>query len=147
MDRFNYIVYAEGAYMEETNLGAFAYIIIDGLTGEEFSSHSQVIRDTTRGRVFFEAIILALRQMPRGSDINILCDATYPMRVLSGEYKAKKNLDLIHRIKNIEWMNDLHCKYEWKSIKTKDTLIKRCWIMCSKAAGVDFEKMFEEKPK
>lgn len=145
--RCNFTVYVEGGFHREKNIGAFAYIIIDGITGEEYCHYSEQIKDTNSARVHFDGLVSALKALPPNTTALVICDANYLTNVMSGLWRAKANLDIIARAHNIMRTRNIQCFFQWKSIKLKDPLMKRVWRMCSNEANLDFEQMFEERKK
>lgn len=141
----DYEMFVEGGYNSAANVGGIAYIINDGLTGEEYKSDASFIQDTTSGRVHLDALVLGLSELPFGASVNVVSDATYLVGVMSGRYKAKANLDIIDKARRIISANALQCTWEWRSIKIKDPAMKKVWKMCSQAAKIDFGMMFESK--
>lgn len=147
MDKFNFIVYVEGGFSRDDNKGAFAYIILDGITEEDWMAYSSVVNDTTSNRIYYEGLIAALVALPINSSALVICDATYLTNIMSGQWKAKANLDIIARARSVIQARHLTCKFEWRSIKLKDPIMKRVWRMCSDAANVNFEQLYEARDK
>lgn len=143
----NFTVYVEGGFSRADNIGAFAYIILDGITGEEYCHYSEHIIETTEARVHYDGLVSALKALPANTTALVISDATYLTNVMSGLWRPKANLDIIARAHNIMRTRNIQCVFKWKSIKLKDTMMKRVWAMCSMEAGVDFERMFEERKK
>lgn len=100
-----YIAYTDGG-CQNTSIygeGGSAYLIIHN--GEVIKTASKGFLRTTSNRMEMLAIISAVCSVPNGSDLLVYSDSQYAINTLSGNWKPKKNHDLIYqyneRIKNL----------------------------------------------
>lgn len=101
-------VHVDGACaVNKSKAGGWAAVINHGervIAGYEF--------DTTNNRMELTAIKAALANTPRGSTIEIRSDSEWAVRSITGEYKAKENVDLIEEVRalaaehrNVKYVN------------------------------------------
>jgi ribonuclease HI len=76
--------------------GGWAAVIQDGETTVEKSGPEEY---TTNNRMELTAILVALRFCSDGDAVTIRSDSTYALNVASGEWKARKNRDLVEPIR------------------------------------------------
>lgn len=142
MDRIDYDVYVEGGYREDEAFGVTAYVIVDGVTGEEFTSGNLVCHDSTSMRIFIEGAIEALKKIPFGASVRFITDTTYVVNIVNHRWRIKANGDLWEKFERVASIGSHRCCAEWRGIRTNDPILRRCWITCGKIAGFDFVKDF-----
>ena len=71
-----------------------AYIILDA-QGKELHRASKGFLNKTNNEMEMLAIISAVKWIPDGESIKVYSDSQYAINVFSGEWKAKKNLELV----------------------------------------------------
>jgi ribonuclease HI len=142
MRKIDYNVYVEGGYYDEGGFGVAAYVITDGVTGEDFYVGNIVVHESTSMRIFIEGAIDAMKHVPHGCSINFITDQTYLVNIVNHKWRIKANGDLWGRFELIA-RNGMHmCCGEWRSIRNNDTILQRCWRTCSDIAGFDFLEAF-----
>ena len=99
-----YIAYTDGFFDMNTQVGSSACVILD-----KYASHALYEKAKARQCTLnpekkqrnneqeLGAIIMAVRSVPNGSELRIFSDSQYAVNVLSGNWEAKANLDLIER--------------------------------------------------
>lgn len=127
MKKFDYIIYVEGGYNKNVNLGAYAVIVINGRTLEIKEERTELIRDTNSARIYLDAIKDVIDKLPFGASVQIRCDAEYAVYVLNGRYRAKKNIDVIGRIWNTTRVMEIEADYLWCSEQHGDIFVSKCW--------------------
>ncbi len=101
--------YTDGSVQPNPGAGGWAAIIIapDGtrqkLTGSE--------PKTTNNKMELAAILAAVMAVPEGEAATVFSDSKYAIGVSSGRYRAKKNKDLIHAVRQAAESRSI--KYRW----------------------------------
>ncbi len=101
--------YTDGSVQPNPGAGGWAAIIIapDGTRQELSGSDAK----TTNNKMELAAILAAVKAAPEGASITVTSDSEYAVRVLSGRYKAKKNRDLVHAVRQAA--KSRRVEYRW----------------------------------
>ena len=88
-------IYTDGSCFPNPGHGGWAFVVVrDGrCIKESFGGEP----DTTSCRMELTGILQGLRWLPPGSSATVVSDSEYALKVLSGEHRARANLDLIER--------------------------------------------------
>ncbi len=89
--------------------GGWGFVAVRG--GRKIAEFCGPDPKTTSNRAELKAIIRALLWLPRGTLATIVSDSQYAVKVLSGKYRAKKNLDLIEETQAL--MQERQIKLRW----------------------------------
>lgn len=147
MTRPDYFVYFEAGFRHDENYGVGAFIITEGVAGEEVGSDTIVRRESNSIRIFIECAIEALRNIPHGASVHFVTDLTYMVNIINHEWYIRANQDLWGKFENIARNGKHKCTSEWRAAKSRDMLLQRCWGECSKKANFDFVAYFENNPR
>lgn len=107
----NYIAYTDGGCQNLSTFseGASAYIILKD--GKVIKTASKGFLNTTSNRMEILAILSVVCSLPEDSSVTIYSDSEYAIKVLSGQWRAKTNHDLI--VKYRERAKYLQIKFQW----------------------------------
>lgn len=100
----------DGACRKNPGPGGWAAVIEKGNEKKEIQGRE---RNTTNNRMELRAIIEALRRLPNGSNVLLRSDSRYAINVVTGDYDADANLDLV------EWARELGASHdiEWTHVE------------------------------
>lgn len=126
----HYILYTDGACENHSSdkEGAYAYIILD-TQWNIVKKHAAAERYTTNNQMELLAIIEGCKCIEDGADVTVYTDSEYAIGVLSGKWRAKKNLNLIAR--HIPSKERLTIHYKWVKGHADDEYN----LMCDKMAN------------
>ena len=111
-----------------------AYVILD-CNGVEVHRASKGFVGKTNNEMELLAIISAVNWIPQGSSIVVHSDSQYAIKVLNGDNKAKKNLNLIELYKKVS--DGKKVSFEW--VKGHSGSL---WNeLCDKMAKEEYMKM------
>lgn len=98
----SYIAYTDGSNDNKNprRPAGAAYVILDE-KGKEMHRASKGFVGKTNNEMELMAIISAVNWIPDGESVVVHSDSEYAIKVLSGEYKARKNLKLISLYKKV----------------------------------------------
>ena len=117
-----YEVWTDGGCSPNPGAGGWCAIIMEGpkrvvtLIGGE--------PETTNNRMEFMSAIEALMWAPKGSTVNIHSDSQLLVRIAGGQYKAKKNRDLVQSL--FELMNTRTVDFKWVRGHSGNALNEEC---------------------
>lgn len=117
------------------DIGAYAYIILQD--GEEIKRGAKKIMRETNNRAEIKAIMEGVLSLEEGSEITLYSDSQYALGVLSGRYKAKKNVDLIYKYRKEVKERSYDITYKWVRGHSGDKWNDLCDALCNEAAGID----------
>ena len=89
--------------------GGWAFVVVR--EGQKIAEFCGPDPKTTSNRAELKAIIRALIWLAPGVSATIVSDSEYAVKVLSGEYRAKANLDLIEEARAL--IQDRQIKFRW----------------------------------
>lgn len=138
MTKIDYNVYVEGGYREDVGFGVSAYVITDGVTGEEFYKGHISSENSTSMRIFIEGAIDAMKHVPKGCSIKFISDQMYIVRIINHEWKIKANGDMWAKFEWVARNGSHQCCAEWIGIRANDPILHQCWRTCSEVADFDF---------
>lgn len=130
-----YKIWTDGGYNISRGVGAYAYVILEG--NEEISRYAEKVTRSTNNRCELLAIINAIKLLPYSSSVTVFTDSTYCIGVLTGQYRRKKNLDLMEEWDRIITSNFLNIEFEWVKGHSGNKYNEICDEMCNEAAGCD----------
>lgn len=94
----NYVIYTDGAYSPNRNVGAIAFVILK--EGKIVAEFSKAYRNTTSQRMEQLAVAIALESIKSADSIEVYSDSTYVVYTCKKGWKRRHNLDLWQRIDN-----------------------------------------------
>ena len=124
-----YKIYTDGGYSISKGIGAYAFIILEGM--DEICRNAERIEKSTNNRCELLAIINAIRLLPDYSSATIYTDSQYCIGVLTGQYRRRKNTDIIVASKG------LNIEFEWVKGHSGNKYNELCDELCNEAAGCD----------
>lgn len=131
-------IWTDGGYCISKGVGAYAYIILDGR--KEVMRHAERVVHSTNNRCELMAIIEAVRKLPYGSVVCVNTDSQYCIGVLSGEYKRKKNVDLLGEWDALLRDKGLSVSFNWVKGHSGLRYNEMCDSMCNEAAGCNLNE-------
>lgn len=107
-----YIAYTDGSNdnRHPRRPAGAAYIILDE-NSNELHRASKGFLGRTNNEMEMLAIISAVKWVPAGSFITVYSDSQYAIKVFSGVWKAKTNLNLVRLYKEVSKDKDVH--FQW----------------------------------
>ena len=138
----DYNIYFVAGYRNDVAQGTCAFIITDNLD-VEIQSGTMEVSNSNHIRSHIECAIEALGRIPTGASVHFITDLTYMVNIINHQWFIRANQDLWERFENIARNGKHRCTAEWRGVKVKDHILRRCWRMCSDAAGFDFIEYFE----
>lgn len=132
----HFIAYTDGSNnnLDPKRPAGAAYVILDG-NGKELHRASKGLLGKTNNFVEMLAIISAINWVPLGASVTVHSDSQYAIGVLSGQMKAKKNLNLIERYKQVSDGKDV--SFEWVRGHNGDYWNE----VCDQMARAEYEKI------
>ena len=143
----SYTVYTDGGYSMQNNVGAFAYVMLDG-GGNLVRKGAWRITDETNNRAELKAIITAVHHLPEtGASVEIISDSQYALNTLSGKWSRNKNTDLFEVWDRVLDAKQPTIAYKWVRGHNGNEYNEMCDRMCNEAAGVDMNAEFAKYKK
>lgn len=130
-----YRIWTDGGYNISRGIGAYAYVILEG--NEEISRYAERVERSTNNRCELLAIINAVRLLPDHCSATIYTDSQYCIGVLTGQYRRKKNTDILDEWDIIVASKGLNIEFEWVKGHSGNKYNELCDEMCNEAAGCD----------
>ena len=130
-----YKIFTDGGYSISKGVGAYAYIILEG--GEEICKNAERVERSTNNRCELIAIINAVRLLRDHSSVTIYTDSQHCIGVLTGQYRRKKNTDLLDEWDIIVASKGLSIEFEWVKGHSGNKYNELCDEMCNEAAGCE----------
>lgn len=128
----NFTAYTDGGYEIQNSVGASACVILDR-EGKVVYSWAKAIRKSTNNRQELGAIIHAVLNTPKNSDLLIISDSQYAMGVLSGTNKANKNTDLVDYYMKFVLQRNIRVGFKWTKGHKGDHWNELVDSMCTEA--------------
>lgn len=132
---YDFVIYTDGGYSMCRDIGAFAYVILQG--DEIIKKGAHRIEHETNNRAELKAILAGCYNVPEGSSVLVRSDSQYALYTLSGKWSRNKNVDIFEcwdkkvrpRLRNVEfeWVRG-HSGNEWNEL---------CDALCNEAAECD----------
>ena len=108
----NYVVYTDGAYSPNRDVGAIAFVILK--EGKIVAEFSKPYKNTTNQRMEQLAVVLALKSIKNADNIQVYSDSAYVVNTYNKGWKRKCNLDLWEKLdeqlKRFEDVEFIHVK-------------------------------------
>ena len=143
---YDYLIYTDGGYSVNKDVGAFAYVILKGDT--IVKSKAYPIAHETNNRAELKAIIAGCWQCPEGSTILVRSDSQYSIYTLQGKWSRRKNQDLFEVWdKKIIKEKKLNVTLEWVKGHNGDQWNEYCDQLCNEVAGFDLNEEFAKYKK
>ena len=102
-------IYTDGACRPNPGPGAWAAVLTAGSYEKVISGRAE---DTTNQRMELYAIVEALQALnPRGRSVTVVSDSQYALRVCSGQWSAKSNLELVSAARQLAARHDVSWKW------------------------------------
>ena len=130
-----YEIWTDGGYSISEGVGAYAFIVLQG--NEEVYRHAERIEKSTNNRCELLAIINAVRLLPDHCSATIYTDSQYCIGVLTGQYRRKKNTDILDEWDIIVASKSLNIEFEWVKGHSGNKYNELCDELCNEAAGCD----------
>ena len=130
-----YEIWTDGGYSISNGVGAYAFLVLQG--DEEVYRHAEPGERSTNNRCELLAIINALKFLPFGSSATVYTDSTYCIGVLTGQYRRRKNTDILEEWDRIVISKFLTVEFEWVKAHSGNRYNEICDEMCNEAAGCD----------
>lgn len=135
---YDYVIYTDGAYSQQRNDGAFAYVILDGFGWLVVKKNAWKIENETNNRAELKAIIAALYHLPQNAkDVVVRSDSQYALNTLSGKWGRSANEDLFEAFDRVMAERNLNVHYEWVRGHSGDEYNEMCDKMCNEVLGYD----------
>ena len=106
----NYIIYTDGAYSPNRNIGAIAFVILK--EGKIVAEFSKPYKNTTNQRMEQLAIVSALKSIKKADSIKVYSDSAYVVNTYNKGWNRKCNLDIweqldkqLKRLGNVEFIH------------------------------------------
>ena len=142
-----YTIYTDGGYSNKRNVGAFAYVMLDG-DGNEVRRGAWKIENETNNRAELKAIITAVYHLPEtNADVTVNSDSMYALNTLSGKWSRNANTDLFEAWERVLAQKQPRIVYNWVKGHNGDRYNEICDEMCNAAAGMDLNVEFEKYKK
>ena len=130
-----YEIWTDGGYSISNGVGAYAFLVLHG--DEEVYRHAEKVERSTNNRCELLAIINAVRLLPDHSSVTIYTDSQYSIGVLTGQFRRKKNTDLLDEWDIIVASKGLSIEFEWVKGHSGNKYNELCDEMCNEAAGCE----------
>ena len=104
---------------------------------EEICRNAERIEKSTNNRCELLAIINAVRLLPDHCSATIYTDSQYCIGVLTGQYRRKKNNDILDEWDIIVASKSLNIEFEWVKGHSGNKYNELCDELCNEAAGCD----------
>lgn len=141
----SYIAYTDGGYSQKKNVGAFAYVLLEG---EDVIDQKYYVRyNETNNRMELKAIIAVVYDAIENCEIEVRTDSQYAIGVLSGKWKATSNLDLIELFRRIIGEKNIKVTFKWVKGHNGDEYNEYCDSLCDKAVGFDLNEEYAKYKK
>lgn len=88
----NYVIYTDGAYSPNRNVGAIAFVILK--EGKIVAEFAKAYKNTTNQRMEQLAVILALKSIKSADRVQVYSDSAYVVNTYNKGWARKCNLDL-----------------------------------------------------
>ena len=143
----DFVIYTDGGYSNKHNVGAFAYVMLDG-DGNFIRKGAWKITNETNNRAELKAIITAVYHLFREkADVVINSDSMYAINTLSGKWARNANTDLFDVWDRILKENDYKLTFNWVKGHNGNEYNEMCDKMCSEIAGMDLNAEFKKYKK
>ena len=141
-----YEIWTDGGYSISNGVGAYAFLVLQG--NEEVYRHAEKVERSTNNRCELLAIINAVRLLPDHCSATIYTDSQYCIGVLTGQYRRKKNTDILDEWDIIVESKSLNIEFEWVKGHSGNKYNELCDELCNEAAGCylnDYNLYFSKK--
>lgn len=143
----DFVIYTDGGYSNKHNVGAFAYVMLDG-NGGFFRSGSYKITNETNNRAELKAIITAVYHLPKkDAEVEINSDSMYSINTLSGKWSRNANTDLFEVWDRVLKEKTPRLTFNWVKGHSGNEYNEMCDKMCSEIAGMDLNAEFKKYKK
>lgn len=130
-----YEIWTDGGYSISNGVGAYAFLVLQG--DEEVYRHAEKVERSTNNRCELLAIINAVRLLPDHCSATIYTDSQYCIGVLTGQYRRRKNTDILDEWDIIVASKSLNIEFEWVKGHSGNKYNELCDELCNEAAGCD----------
>ena len=143
----DYVIYTDGGYSNKNNVGAFAYVMLDG-DGNEIRRGAWKIENETNNRAELKAIITAIYHLPEtNATVTVNTDSMYALNTLSGKWARNKNQDLFEVWERVLAQKQPVIDFQWVKGHNGNPYNELCDTMCNTAAGTDLNEEFKKYKK
>lgn len=145
---YDYIIYTDGAYSQQHDEGAFAYVMLDGFGHFIKKKGAWKITGETNNRAELKAIITGLYHLPIDAQyVKVISDSQYALNTLSGKWGRNANQDLFKVFDDIMALHKYKVTYEWVKGHSGDEYNEMCDKMCNDKLGYDANAEFDKYRK
>lgn len=130
-----YEIWTDGGYSISNGVGAYAFLVLQG--NEEVYRNAERVEKSTNNRCELLAIINAVRLLPDHCSATIYTDSQYCIGVLTGQYRRRKNTDILDDWDIIVASKGLDIEFEWVKGHSGNKYNELCDELCNEAAGCD----------
>ena len=147
MEKYDFIVYAEGGFNKEVGKGAFAHITLDAKSGSIVNTESKLVMDMSDVEAHIVAITSAVTHLPDSCTVLIYSDATIAVDALRGKEVTRVRKRYIEMFNKKVEVKDIKYTLEWHGLSLDDPLTRLCWQGCSDEVGEDFGDYYDRNGK
>ena len=132
----SFIAYTDGSSDNKNPMrpSGAAYVILDE-KGKELHRASKGLMGKTNNFMEMLAIISAVNWVPEGASVLVYSDSEYAIKVFNGQYKAKKNLNLVDRYRQVSAGKQV--RFEWVKGHSGNYWNE----LCDKMANEEYQKL------
>lgn len=146
MARQDYNIYFVSGYQLDKDVATGLFIVTDA-NDVEVESGNITTTNTNFIRSHIECAIEALKKIPYGASVHFITDLTYMVNIINHQWFIRANQDLWEKFESVARVGRHKCTAEWRGVKAKDPMLRRCWRECGEVAGFDFIAYFESHPR
>lgn len=140
-----FVIYTDGGYSMKNKVGAGAYVIIQD--GKEIKRGGIKLQNATNNIAEITAIQIAMMQMPKNAEVTVRSDSQYAIGVLSKNWNATKNVELIAEVKSLISKKNLSIIFEWVHGHSGNKYNEICDKLCDEYAGCDLNAEYAKFKK
>ena len=145
---YDYIVYTDGGYSRKNDIGAFAFVLLDGKKENIILSKSWKIEHESNNRAEMKAILASLHLMPSDAKkVCIVSDSQYALKTFSGIFNGTANADLQDWYRKWMSVHEVDITFKWVRGHSGDQWNEMCDTMCNDAVGFDLNEEYERYRK
>lgn len=142
-----YIIYTDGAYSQQHDEGAFAYVMLND-KNVEVERKAYKISKESNNRAELKAIIAAVNRLPDdATEVCIFSDSQYALNTLSGKWNRSCNLDLFAVWDKVLEKKHVKLVYNWVKGHNGNVYNEICDQLCNDVLGYDANAEFEKYKK
>lgn len=143
-DSFDFVIYTDGGYSNKRDLGAWAFVILDG-SGKEIMRMSKKIMHETNNRAELKAIMAGLYYLPSHDKVNVcvISDSQYALKTCCDIYARNANSDLFEWLDMFLFDKEMNIVFRRVRGHSGDKYNELCDAMCNDAVGFNLNDKSE----